>query len=1210
MARKSLQASTTGVARAKQALVRRNLIQKSLEDEGIASWSTINKFFTGKPVARSIFLEICHRLDLEWEEIAEFPTVPDQPESKPIQEEENAPEPLLSSLLQAVQESSTAAREALTPRILERIPRSIVQTKYLPAIDRGVDGGHQRVIPIIGAAGYGKSTILGNIYDELIQSKTSWVGLILCNTLSLSTGFVSFTSYSIVATTFTSPAGVPASYNSAEPSPLHSSMLDTGFGKSLCGTPQSITHIVEQLTAAHGRGVLLIDTLDLVINRDFVPAFGLLLRQLLDKGVTVVFTCRDHEYNDYLEPTRERLAGLAQRIDRYSVPNFTTAEIRAAAETFFHKLEPTNPERGQAFADNILALSADNRSLQEITQNPLLLALLCDLFAKDGNVPADLTVSKLYQRYWNEKIAYSRVDQSRFVPLALEKDKLCLAIAHFLFERSHSRLCESVYRDDLGLEFTAILTAAYNDLLSEGVVEHLPSGKLHFFHQTLLEYAIAYWLTRHSAQPQRDQLLSSLRQPNASYTNTYWLPILRQLLTIIERDEEFETLVQQLNVDDAGVFGAVALAAASRDRADALRQLLPTALNLGEAHQKRLRQALESAPKSLIEDCWGILMRLLQQAEHAPAINTAKMLSTLLSRWWTALGSRLPEALTAIAERCVTPERQAQRGQDDRILLMGWLLQHCFPLLHAQPDLKLLAALRQYYPLLGFTSCSSLIQLHQHASVSDRDRQSLLEQMLEQGMTTDQSLRRKIVSFAADLLPVLISNQSGQWSSWAEVLHGQYCKGWDSALAQAIGRCAAKDRHLLETVLQDWQNSRSDRLRRNLIVINQALDCGADAWFTDFLTQIDIHTLNPDFFDSLIRFLDHSVASFAHEYQERLAQWVLPVVSSDFEPMLFLLDALANGSPTARQKLEQVLSQLPIEKQRHFQAKLLRFQPIAHHPPLNTFDKQAQLFLIKIYQQQAASCSVALGRLLETAQCNSKEVAISASHHLEAVATGRLIFEQLLPLLHSRFPGVRANGLRAILSISNQGLQLTKEHLTTICTSLGKENDQTVARLLCELVTRWVKTYRQVPPQVAEAIGGVPSRLTQRNTFDGGTGRVVIAALKAITQSEDQILDSGQVGMWVRTLLTEIHLIKIPRGEIEMLTLLCAVNRLDKRFLPILVNEDCPVLAQKRWFRNISAVIKALQRIEGSESPRLSDILSCEWCTSEVKSIILDVRGA
>ena len=132
--------------------MRRNLIQKSLEEEGIASWSTINKFFTGKPVARSIFLEICHRLDLEWEEIAEFPTVPDQPESKPIQEEENEPEPLLSSLLQAVQESSTAAREALTPRILERIPRSIVQTKYLPAIDRGVDGGHQRVIPIIGAA--------------------------------------------------------------------------------------------------------------------------------------------------------------------------------------------------------------------------------------------------------------------------------------------------------------------------------------------------------------------------------------------------------------------------------------------------------------------------------------------------------------------------------------------------------------------------------------------------------------------------------------------------------------------------------------------------------------------------------------------------------------------------------------------------------------------------------------------------------------------------------------------------------------------------------------------------------------------------------------------------------------------------------------------------------------------------------------------------
>ena len=70
-------------------------------------------------------------------------------------------------------------------------------------------------------------------------------------------------------------------------------------------------------------------------------------------------------------------------------------------------------------------------------------------------------------------------------PLALEKDKLCLTIAQTLFSLSQSRLYESIYRDELGIEFTKPVLEAYKDLLSEGVIEHLPSGKLHFFHQML-----------------------------------------------------------------------------------------------------------------------------------------------------------------------------------------------------------------------------------------------------------------------------------------------------------------------------------------------------------------------------------------------------------------------------------------------------------------------------------------------------------------------------------------------------------------------------------------------------------------------------------------------------------------------------------------------------------------------------------------------------
>ncbi|XHX78594.1 MAG: hypothetical protein RBJ76_01260 [Stenomitos frigidus ULC029] len=111
---------------------------------------------------------------------------------------------------------------------------------------------------------------------------------------------------------------------------------------------------------------------------------------------------------------------------------------------------------------------------------------------------------------------------------------------------------------------------------------------------------------------------------------------------------------------------AIAFVAASRDRPDALLWLLPTALDLGEAHQKRLRQALSSATSQQLEAGWDISLTLLEQAEHTTAVNTAKMASTLLARWWDKLKARLPDAMAAVVRRLppfITPfmNNQASR---------------------------------------------------------------------------------------------------------------------------------------------------------------------------------------------------------------------------------------------------------------------------------------------------------------------------------------------------------------------------------------------------------------------------------------------------------------------------------------------------------------------------------------------------------------------
>ena len=75
MARRSLQASPEGIKKAKQAFLRKGWTQEYLAAEvGLETRQPIWKFFSGKPIDRNVFTEICFRLDLDCEEIAANPT--------------------------------------------------------------------------------------------------------------------------------------------------------------------------------------------------------------------------------------------------------------------------------------------------------------------------------------------------------------------------------------------------------------------------------------------------------------------------------------------------------------------------------------------------------------------------------------------------------------------------------------------------------------------------------------------------------------------------------------------------------------------------------------------------------------------------------------------------------------------------------------------------------------------------------------------------------------------------------------------------------------------------------------------------------------------------------------------------------------------------------------------------------------------------------
>jgi len=74
MARRSLQASTIGIQKARNAFKLGEWTQEYLALEvGIETRQPIWKFFSGKPIERHIFKEICLRLSLDWQEIATPP---------------------------------------------------------------------------------------------------------------------------------------------------------------------------------------------------------------------------------------------------------------------------------------------------------------------------------------------------------------------------------------------------------------------------------------------------------------------------------------------------------------------------------------------------------------------------------------------------------------------------------------------------------------------------------------------------------------------------------------------------------------------------------------------------------------------------------------------------------------------------------------------------------------------------------------------------------------------------------------------------------------------------------------------------------------------------------------------------------------------------------------------------------------------------------
>lgn len=1268
MSNRTLQATAKGIELAKRALERKHLTQKALAVELlIAAWSTINGFFTGKPISRSIFMDICDTLELDWQEIVGLKTesdtitsaVSDKSIANLISETISATSynlPPSDELFAAAERSAARARAALNPYILPPIPRQTLLSKCLKEIRAGFQENKRRIVPIFGAAGYGKSTILGSIYDELHAEQTSsdsgWLALARCDDL----------------------------IESAETFALE-------LGEKISSKRQSIVEVARQLTAQQNRGILLIDTLDIVLTKPLVSVLRGILSQLLEIGTTVAFTCRDTDYSNFFEPYHESFAGFRESVtDNCKIIPFTNEEVRTAAQEFI-KTKPGfyTLESQQSFANKIIALSADSVSLQEIVCHPLLLALLCDLFAAEETVPEDLTVSQLYEKYWNWKIAKVRHNlQSEHLSLA--KQKLCLKLARLMYENSGDRLRDFVYEGDLELNETEF--SAYNSLKSDGIFKDLGGKRSGFFHQTFLEYTIARWMNAsETGERAKDELKRDLIAAKIANSRYYIWSIFRQLLTLLSLPE-FKQISDELDTTKILPFRAITFASVSRTEPESsavLLSLLGIALTRDYSFQETLLAAARGAPQRHRDAAWELAVQLLGNVGPELINKAAETAAELLARFPATFPanlespaeiSRFDRALAAIANRQTqTAEnnrhlqisennRQSQTPENklrqERYQIWGKFIGFfCENYANKRTDrieLEILESLKKYYFHFGGNVRSTVVELYLTPGVPATVQRDFLLTIISQPISEQFKEQENTTKLLGHLLPNLLAAGDTLFgTTWQDALRAPLGKYWTAVAAGAVGRVAASDSALLEAILKSTfsdslPNDMGDLTGRNLAAITSAVRSGATDLVAAILLKIPIETI-PANRASTITLVFRELAIYGNnspplssELQLALVKWIVPAI--DRAPVEFIraIDALANNRSIQQllaEILEQLLPTLPSSQTAQILKKLNNVPPgLEPYLQKNADSKEVRSALVKLYRQQAENTAyssndkampsadfsqdtalpcpyqLSISELAKLCLDSSRDVALDASTAVLALAEQKkpIQLQQLLPVFaKSPLVGVRQNCLKAFIEKVNSQVVATSEILAvfeTLENDLAAEIVQLLYKLIDTAIWNHPSGIKTIDPDLAKATFDLTRRIVKSSDRDviGMGAASALIALNQIALLENIEL-MPQIGTCTRTLL---RIVDISRkvDKLVVTGLLTKIAKFDSEFLATIVREDLIVGDSLMPVPNQCAVAVAVANDCGKNSPLLDEILNDGRIPNEVKSRIIRDREA